>query len=303
MLMDAVRRYVRARRDGGFDVLDAERVLSAYARFAHAKGERHVDAKMAIDWAARSASAFERERRLRHIARFARHARAEDRRHQVPPTGVFGRRLWRRPTPFIFSPEETLRLVEAAGELPPRGSLRPHTYKTLFALLASTGLRISEALALRFDDFGPDGLIIRRTKFRKSRLVPIHETVRLGISRYLDRRRGVETDHDYIFISLRSDRLTHQAAHHAFREIVDSLGLDPGRATRAPRLHDLRHTFAVRALEACSANRGHVGKHMLALSTYLGHATVNATYWYLEATPHLMMDIAEATARFVKGQR
>lgn len=192
--------------------------------------------------------------------------------------------------------------MQAASEAGYR-SLRRKTYSTLFALLACTGLRVSEAIKLRFEDITPDGLVIRCSKFRKSRLVPLHETAKAGIERYLEKRRPYAPFDDHVFISLRRKPLLIEDVETAFQTAVDKLGLQ--RAPGLPRVtpHSLRHTFAVRALETCPDDRDHITKHMLALSTYLGHGKVSHTYWYLEAVPDLMKNIAQRCESFFTGGR
>ena len=179
--------------------------------------------------------------------------------------------------------------------------MRRATYSTLFGLLACTGLRLSEAIHLRYADITQDGLVIRRTKFRKSRLVPLHDTTRAALDRYLEQRRPYARLDDHVFISLRRKPLLVHDAERAFRTAARNIGLqrEPGRPR--PTIHALRHTFAVRALEACPDDRDRITQHMVALSTYLGHGHVAHTYWYLEATPQLMGDISERCERFVTG--
>jgi integrase/recombinase XerD len=160
---------------------------------------------------------------------------------------------------------------------------------------------VSEAIQLRFDDISQDGLIIRRTKFHKSRLVPLHDTAQAGLERYLKVRRPYAPFDDHVFISLRRKPLLHKDVITAFRTAINKIGLQQGPGLPRPTPHSLRHTFAVRALEACPDGRDRITKHMLALSTYLGHTTVYNTYWYLEATPDLMRDIAQCCESFVKG--
>jgi integrase len=225
---------------------------------------------------------------------------AEDHRHEVPPKGVFGYRKRRKP-PFIYTRQHIEQLIGAASRLHPSGSLRPRTYATLIALLVVTGLRVSEALALRFDDVTPDGLTIRRTKFKKSRLVPLHESAIAGLGRYLALRRDAPAQTDHIFIGLYGRPLARSAVQWTFLNLLKEIGLCPSLGARRPRIHDLRHTMAVRALESCPEGRDNVGRHMLALSTYLGHAHVSDTYWYLESTPELMQDIAGACETFFRG--
>jgi len=179
--------------------------------------------------------------------------------------------------------------------------LRRVTYSTLFALLACTGLRVSEAIRLRFSDITPDGLLLRCSKFRKSRLLPLHPTAREGLDRYLERRRAYAPTDDHVFISLRRKPLLCKDVETAFRTAARTIGLPVGPGHPRATPHSLRHTFAVRALQSCPDGRDAITRHMVALSTYLGHANVSHTYWYLEAVPELMRDIADRCEQFVTG--
>jgi integrase len=162
---------------------------------------------------------------------------------------------------------------------------------------------VSEAIRLHYDDITPDGLMIQCTKFRKSRLVPLHETAQAGLERYLKQRRPYAPFDDHVFISLQKKPLHIRDVDTAFRTTVDKIGLQRGSGLPRPTPHSLRHTFAVRALEACPDDRDKITKHMLALSTYLGHSKVSHTYWYLEATPDLMRNIAKRCENFIKGEQ
>ena len=163
-----------------------------------------------------------------------------------------------------------------------------------------TGLRISEALALRFKDVTPDGLVIRETKYRKSRLVPLHETTTSALQGYLAKRCDLALDDDHLFVSRRRRPLSYFTVVDTFHQLLGAAGIpaDPDRPR--PRLMDLRHTFASRALETCPDGRDNIRRHMLALTTYMGHARVKSTYWYLSRTPQLMGDIAETCETFFK---
>ncbi len=297
MLMKLLDSYLAIRRAAGFKLKAQEYILRSFARFASERGEIHIRTASVMQWASQIK---EPRYRLEPVVPFARYLNAEDEQHEVPPYQLFGRTPPRR-IPFIFSQDELNRLLQAAMRLGPVGSLRPHTYATLFALLAVSGLRISEALNLRFDDVTADGLLIRKTKFQKSRLVPLHETAVAGLERYLERRKHTAVTDDHVFVSLPGRRLSHSATCGAFSELRKTTGLDRGRGgRRRPRIHDLRFTFAVRALESCPEGRDNVGRHMLALSTYMGHTHFRYTYWYLQATPYLMRDIAEACDTLLK---
>jgi integrase len=226
---------------------------------------------------------------------------ADDGCHEVPAP-VLGPENAARPVPYIFSREDIQRLIQAASQSGYR-TLRRATYSTLFGLLACTGLRLSEAIRLRYEDITADGLVIRHTKFRKSRLVPLHAGARAALDRYLEQRRPYAPLDDHVFISLRRKPLLVADAERAFRTAASKIGLRREAGRPRPRIHALRHTFTVRALEACPDDRDRITKHMVALSTYLGHGHVAHTYWYLEATPQLMGDISERCERFVMGGR
>lgn len=299
MLVQAVDDYLAVRRAAGFKLKTAERYLRYFTHFADARGETHVRAKSAIDWAAEAKTEVERHRRYQCLIDFARFIHAEEPCHEIPPAHVFCGYL-PRPTPYLFTDDELRRLIGAAARLGPPGSLRPQTYTTLFTLLAVTGLRPAEAYALCRDDIAHDGLTIRNTKFGKSRLVPIHDSTRCALEHYLEQRARIGGDDAHVFVSLAGRPLSACLVSRLFRQLLQRAGL-PDRPGR-PRVHDLRHRFATRALEACSGAREHVGAHMLALTTYLGHAHVGSTYWYLESTPQLMTDIAARCEDFVWGE-
>lgn len=176
-------------------------------------------------------------------------------------------------------------------------------YTTLIGLIAATGLRVSEALDLRFSDVLPDGVLqIRRTKFGKSRLVPLHPTAATALSRYLEVRRQLAVTDDHLSLSAGNRRIGSSMVEYTFRRIRHLAGIAPAR-TRPPRIHDLRHTVATRALEQCPTGRAAVARHFVALATYLGHSDIKYTYWYLEATPELMTGLATAAeALFGRGE-
>ena len=295
MLTRAVETYLAVRRAAGFELRCEGRLLKGFATFSEARKQRYVSTDTAIEWAGLTQSMPQRARRLGIIIRFARYLRTEDERHEVPPA-VFGPERPPRRTPYILTAEQIRQLIKAASRARPR--LARATYSTLFSLLACTGLRVSEATHLRLDDITPDGLVIRRTKFHKSRLVPLHETAQEALERYLQQRRSYVPFGDHLFVSLRRKPLALSSVDGTFRKAVKRIGLPPGPGGVWPTPHSFRHTFTVRALETCPDGRDSVTKHMLALTTYLGHSKVAHTYWYLEAVPELMRDIADRAEEF-----
>jgi integrase/recombinase XerD len=294
MLTDALDTYLAVRRAAGFDLVDDGRNLRSFVRFASARGDALVVASTAIAWAGSGKSEAQRANRLKMVIRFARFAHAADIRHEIPPPGVFCNQR-HRPTPYLYTEEEIGALMAQASVLEP--ALRGQTYSTVIGLLAATGLRISEALGLRFQDVTADGLVIREAKFHKSRLVPLHLTTLAALERYLAERRRIAADDDRLFLTTQLRPLSLDAVYPIFHRLLTSCGLPRQAAQPRPRLIDFRHTFASNALLACPDGRDHVGRHMLALMTYLGHALPSSTYWYLECSPRLMEDIAEVCER------
>jgi integrase len=303
MLSSDVERYVSLRQTLGFKMRTEALYLRAYARFAAARGETRLLAASAVEWAATAPSAQARYVRLRNVIYLARFLHAEDGTQEVPVLTSF-RNTRRRPLPYIYTPEEIACLVAAAGRLRPTYPLRRVGYGTLLGLIASTGLRVSEALDLRFDDVLPEGVLrIRRTKADKGRFVPLHPTTRAALYRYLTTRQQVAAPDDHIFLAAGNKRISSNMVSYTFRRILKLAHIAPERP-RPPRIHDLRHTFATRALERCAAERSAVSRHFVALSTYLGHVDIKNTYWYLEATSELMTDIAAAAeALAIGGER
>jgi integrase len=303
MLSSIVEHHIALHRATGYLFRKQSGLLRLFARYAEAHGDQVVRAATALAWAAEAPSAGTRRGRLLVVCRFARLMLAEDPRHEVPPPGAFGPQPPRR-TPYIFTPEEISALLDAAAALGPKGSLRPKMYVTLLGLIAATGLRISEALALQLKDITSEGLVVLQTKFRKSRLVPLHDTTRRALDRYLAARSRLAGADISVFLSERGTRLAYGTAITTFLGLVRRLGIHPGPGKRGPRIHDLRHTFAVRSLEHCSGGRRAVDRHMLALSTYLGHAHLVDTYWYLQATPTLLAGVAVQSEAFaLRGGR
>ncbi len=185
MLSDDLTRHVDLHRGLGFRFRTQHGLLRSFVRFAKEHGDIFIHADRALDWASQAPSPPQRRNRLVTVRRFALALHAEEPRHEVAPADALGRATFRRRIPHIYAPDEITGLMEAAAALPPGKLDRPLIYTTLFGLLAATGTRISEALALRLDDITADGLIIRQTKFHKSRLLPLHDTTRSALDRYV----------------------------------------------------------------------------------------------------------------------
>jgi integrase len=304
MLIDGAYRYIELRRSLGFKLRKTSAHLASFAEYAASVGDVHVRSDTALAWAAATSSTQDSYyRKLQELALFARFLRAEDAGHEVPQHHLFYRPR-SRPAPYIFSTEEVARMLTAACELRATrlNPLKPHTYEMLFGLIAATGLRISEALKLRLEDVLADGVLhIRATKFNKNRLVPLHPSVMAKLDAYLDVRQRYGGLESRLFLTECGQPLPNSTARHVFHGVLRRAGIATDRPRR-PRLHDLRHTFATRVLEQCAAGREEVARDFVALSTYLGHGHIKHTYWYLEATPELMGDIAAAAEMLVLGR-
>lgn len=304
MLIDGAYRYIELRRSLGFKLNKTSVHLASFVGYAASVGDVHVRSDTALAWAAATSSTQDSYyRKLQELALFARFLRAEDQAHEVPQHHLFYRRR-SRPAPYIFSPDEVARMLTAARALRATrlNPLKPHTFEMLFGLLAATGLRISEALKLRLDDVLAGGVLhIRATKFNKSRLVPLHPSVMAKLDAYLEVRVRYGGLQDKLFLTECGQPLPCGTARHVFHAVLKRAGIAADRPRR-PRMHDLRHTFATRVLEQCAAGREEVARDFVALSTYLGHGHIKHTYWYLEATPELMGDIAAAAEMLALGR-
>lgn len=287
-LTEIVAAYLAMRRVAGYQLRDEGKYLHDFARYTAARGRRHVVADLALRWSARSRSAWIRVHRIHSICHFADYARAEDPRHEVPPIGYFGKYPRQRPTPYILSRRQIRQILAAASRLGPSGTLRPLMFQTLFGLIGATGMRISEAMGLRFEDVTRSGLVVRRSKSGKGRILPIHHSTHRALEQYIERRRRVPCETTHLFVSMAGTPLSRKSASVMFRQLVDGAGIRRHRLLRGPVIHSLRHTFTVRALEACRGDRRAIAEHMKAVSLYLGHSDIAHTYWYYESTPLLM---------------
>ena len=303
---DLVNEYLALRRGLGFELGSPGEQLVDFARYVDGIGhDGHLTTDIAVQWAlaTRSSDPAAPGRRLSAVRQFARYRAVFDTATEVPPAGLLGHPP-RRKQPHIYSEEEVASLLTQAGLLQPGGGLRPKMYVAFFSLLVSTGLRLSEACRLMPGDVDlADGVLtVRETKFRKSRMVPLHPTATEALIRYADRRNTPRTRSGCFFRTDHAPALKRNSVERTFSRIRDRLGwADQGRARR-PRIHDLRHTMAVRRLLRWYEEGADVDRKMLALATYLGHAKVTDTYWYLSAVPELMAITSERFERFARRE-
>jgi len=290
-----VQEYLEERRRLGYALGITGARLLAFARFADKVGHKGpLTLKLIIDWAkgqTTRATPITWARRVEIIRPFARFCARDEPKTAIPPADMFGP-AHRRLTPHIYSDEEIADLLAAAGKLPPESSLRPATYQTLFGLIAATGLRCSEALKLLCSDFdaAQNRLTIRETKFRKSRHVYLHPTVTAQLVRYSklrDRLTG-KVPAKRFFVTRSGTGLADSAVHWVFGRLRVHLGWVARGGHAVPRIHDLRHTFICKRVKLWQRDGADIDHAMIALSTYVGHARVSDTYWYLTAVPDLM---------------
>jgi integrase len=307
-LRSHVERYLAERRRLGFSTRSDIYVLRSFARHVHAVGHRGpLTVEIITEWA-RCDSHGSKDpqtwaRRLKRLRTFLRWLQQFEPRTEVPDDSIFGR-LPERQSPHIFSEAEIVDLLAAARRLGPAPGLRGIVYETLFGLIASTGLRIGEALSLRNMDVDlKNGMLtIRRTKFGKSRQVPMHPSTVDALRRYRwmrDLAEGPAGEDGPFLVGTRGRRrglsLGNRQVHRVFCELRQKLGWRNRGAHHAPRIHDLRHAFVVRRILRWQAQGVDIDQAMLSLSTYVGHTMVTNTYWYLSAVPELM---ALAAGRF-----
>ena len=289
-LLDQVEDYVAYRRGLGFGLEGQHQMLLDFVRHTESVGHQGpMTTELAVQWAL-SSSSTDRSyaaQRLSAVRHFARHLALSDPETEIPPVGLLEGSASRKP-PHIYSDTEIAALLHEASLLHPHGGLCPRTYVTCFSLLAATGLRVSEACGLASHDVDlAQGLItVRESKFRKSRLVPLHSTTTEALTQY-------QTDcgpslRGSFFRTDRAGTLKTKAVQATFRRLRDQLGWTQDGRTRRPRIHDLRHTFAVRCLLRFYEEGADIDRKILALATYLGHVKVSYTYWYFSAVPELM---------------
>jgi integrase len=292
-MIAAAEQYLAFRRKLGFALhIEGEQLLR-FARYAEKMGHKGpLTVELALRWAKLSnCSALNHARRLDIVRRFARYLKHSVPQTEVPPEGLLGC-SYRRIPPHIYSEEEMSALMEACRRLTPANGLRPRTYETLFGLLVCTGMRISEALRLRTDDFDvAQGMItIVEGKFHKSRILPLHPSCVRALQSYMELREKRHPATKAFFVTERGTSLKYLKVLMTFRGIASSLGWP-----RNTRIHGLRHTFAVRRLLQWYRDGEDIRWRIGHLSTYLGHCKIADTYWYLSAVPELM---ALAASRF-----
>ena len=299
-LQGHVNDYLQMRRALGFKLEREAQLLGQFVTYTCAAGASTVTSELAVAWARQPVGVRPNEwaKRLGVVRKFAGYLHTVDPESQVPPAGVFPAHR-HRPTPYLWSREEICRLLEGARGL--SSLLRAATHETLFGLLAASGMRIGEAIGLdRVDvDLTAGVITIREAKFDRSRLVPLHPTVTDALRRYATERDRLSPTRrsTSFFVTSAGTTLGHSGVSKTFRKITTATGTRTD--TAHPRVHDLRHSFAVSTLIGWQRGGVNIDEHIVTLSTYLGHVSPADTYWYLSAHPQLMELAAERLdARF-----
>ena len=306
-LQQRVGDYLEERRRLGFKLLGQDRTLMSFALYVVAQNHQGpLSVELMARWArceARpDAAPLTWARRIKKLRPLARYLRQFEPRTEVPDVSLFAP-IPQRLAPHIYREEEIVALLGAARDLPPPGSLRPAIYETLFGLIAAAGLRVSEALNLLDADVDLKRgvLTARQSKFDKSRQLPLHSTTVDALQRYRRKRnRYFKPSHPMppFFCSMEGQELRSSQVHRVFAQLRAQLGWVNRGAHHAPRIHDLRHTFAVQRMKRWYEQGTDIDQAMLALSTYLGHVRISSTYWYLSAAPELMALAAEKFEQF-----
>jgi len=292
-LRKAVENYLTMRRFLGFKLRDMGCHLPHFVSFMEQQRASIITTELALRWAQQPQDVQPAQwaNRLSFVRSFARYWSATDPRTEIPPMGLLPYRA-KRATPYIYSNEEIEQVLKAARNLPPSTGLRPWTYYSLFGLMAVTGMRIGEVIRLDHADVDlKQGLLtVRLTKFSKSRLIPLHPSTVKRLKRYLHRRNELYPQPltARFFLSNQGTPLTDCMVRWTFVKLSRQIGLRKVGGSSGPRLHDLRHRFAVTTLLHWYRTGVDVEQRLPVLSTYLGHAHVTDTYWYLSAIPELL---------------
>jgi integrase/recombinase XerD len=306
-LGDHLEKYLKVRRQLGYRLREAEGLLRTFVRFAQEEGASFITTKLALRWAAQPAiKPAQRGARLGIVRRFAEYISAFDPRTEVPPQKLLPCQYRRRP-PYIFRDEEVLRLIRAAQEIAPEDELKGPTHGTLLGLLAVSGMRVGEALALNREDvdWKRNLLTIKRAKGNKSRLVPLHASTVRVLQEYAILRDKIyprPLDASF-FVSEKGTRLLHCTVHRWFLLTACQIGLRKPGDRRGPRPHDLRHYFAICTLLNWYRTGADAEVRLPELATYLGHVHVRDSYWYLSATPELLQLATLRLQRSEKGRK
>jgi integrase len=285
--------YLKLRRQLGFKLRVAGILLRNFVRFAEKQRTSFITTKLALRWATQpfDLQPVQKANRLGVVRRFAEYLSTLDPRTEVPAQKLLPYQFRRR-EPHIYRTEDILRLIEATRHIDPTNPIKGASYATLIGLLAVTGMRVGEAIGLDSDDVDlTRGVVtVRHAKGDKSRLIPLHPSSQEALRQYASLRDEVfpRPSGSNFFVSERGTRLRHCSVNRWFLLVASQLGLRKPGDRRGPRIHDLRHHFAIQTMLRWYRSKTDVEAHLPDLSTYLGHVHVRDTYWYLSAVPELL---------------
>jgi integrase len=295
-LSNELERYLSVRRGLGYNLNTDERILRRFIEHVEQEEVPYISTECFLRWKESFGHANTQtwSRRLGIVRIFAQWMHGIDPQHIVPPQSLIPGHV-RRPPPHIYSEEEIRMIVETAAELSSRNGIRPLTYSTLFGLIAVTGMRISEAVSLNIEDVDLEAgiVVVRKGKLGKERLLPVSVSTTKQLTAYAAERDRLNGSLPAaFFISDHGERLDDCTARYNFAIVCQRIGLRPAqkffRHGQGPRIHDLRHTFAVRTMLNWYKDGKDPAREMIKLITYLGHETLAHTYWYIEAVPELL---------------
>lgn len=297
--------YLALRRALGFKLVREGMLLPNFIQKLEQSGATHIVTKFAVNWAMgpKNPPPIFWSNRLNMVAKFAHYLHARDPRHEIPSTKIAPPVHRQHLVPYIYSDNDVCALMSAA-----RNTLKEpigETHATLIGLIAATGMRVGEVIALDRSDFNEQQglLLIRQTKFGKTRQIPLHPSVATSLSSYAKKRNQLipRSKNQAFFLSTVGTRLIYQNVHRNFRKLLPAATLDKIKP-QSPRIHDLRHTFAIKTLNSWYRADLDIGPLLPALSTYLGHISPSSTYWYLHATPELLQLACQRLEKSKEGQ-
>lgn len=291
-LRESLKDYVEMRRSLGFKLEHANKYLIDFVSFMESKNASFITTQLALEWAQQPSSARPATwaGRLSAIRGFAVYRQATDGRTEIPASNLLPTAGFRL-KPYLYTNEEITRLMNAALEMPAAGLLPRQTFYCYLGLLSVTGMRPGELIQLKLADVDLVGglLTVKESKFGKSRLIPLHDSTVQALAKYAELREKVlHRPSTYFFISSVGTKLSDSVVRRAFYQLSRHTGLRGRNARNGPRLQDFRHRFAIETLSKFYRDGEDAERWMPVLSTYLGHASINDTYWYLNACPELM---------------
>lgn len=307
-LRQCLDSYLAIKDALGFKTQPTRILLHDFLRFVESRGTPEpIRAQTAVDWACGVSSTRGgggQVQRLSLVRGFLSFLRSIEPETEVPDHKLLA--VSRRPNPYLFTPAQITELMNEASRIKPAGSLRPHLWQALIGLLASTGLRVGEAIRLKIDDLkleaDPPYLQVLETKYRKSRMVPLHPTTATQLSSYTEKRRqlGYSALSDHFFISERGNPLNRHTLWRTFNRMTRRLEMHPTDGRRRPTLHSLRHCFAIERLRKWYQAGVDVRAMLPHLSVYLGHLRPQDSYWYLTTTPELLTAAGERFRQYAE---